>query len=245
MNQQVVNRPWVAVVGETEVEASLERLLHQAGVWVTGWHEGLDPVGRVVGPKLVVAYFAGETPGALARLDALKAAFPRAPILALTDGSEPALASGLLRAGASAHYAFPAETSAVKAFVIECVGRVSGFWSLSLDEVDFALDEAGFLLKLREVEAHLTKSEFSIMAYLVSHREQWITARDVLREVLGPNHADGTSLVRVHMHNIRRKLGPLGNAIQVVRGKGYRLELTCGAQGSETSDSLAADRQSA
>jgi DNA-binding response OmpR family regulator len=245
MNQQVLGRPWVAVVGESEVEAALEPILRSMGVWVTGWHEGLDPVGRVVGPKLVVAHFVGDTPSALARLDALKTAFPGAPILALSDGTEPALADALLQAGVSVHLVFPAETAAVKAFAGECVGRISGFWSLSLDEVDFALDEAGFFLRLREVEAHLTKSEFSIIAYLVSHREQWITAKDVLRDVLGPNHADGTSLVRVHMHNIRRKLGPLGHAIQVVRGKGYRLELTCGAREPRRSESLPANRQSA
>jgi hypothetical protein len=43
--------------------------------------------------------------------------------------------------------------------------------------------------------------------------------------VLGPNHAAGTSLVRVHVHNMRRKLGPMAQAISVQRGKGYRLAL--------------------
>jgi DNA-binding response OmpR family regulator len=79
--------------------------------------------------------------------------------------------------------------------------------------------------RVGSVEAHLTKSEFAIFAYLAEKPGRWISADDVLRDVLGPNHAAGTSLVRVHVHNMRRKLGPMAQAISVQRGKGYRLAL--------------------
>lgn len=224
MNQEAMNRQLVVVVGSNTVEASLELVLRPMGFSVVAWQEGIEPACEALAPRLVVAHLPGSDPAeVLAKLAAVRAALPNVAVIAMTDTAEPSLRAELQAAGAADSLVYPVETSELRARVAELAGRLSGFWSLSTSGVDFALDEAGFVLRLDSVEAHLTKSEFAIMAYLVAHREQWISAQDLLRDVLGPNHAAGTSLVRVHMHNIRRKLGIRGRAIQVVRGRGYRL----------------------
>jgi DNA-binding response OmpR family regulator len=174
---------------------------------------------------LVVAHFSADDPRAMDRLAAIRAAFAGIPLLGLTAPGETELARALLESGAASHLAYPVQPAEFHARVTELLGRASGVWSLPLPGLDFALDEAGFVARLGNVEAHLTKSEFAIFAYLAEKPGRWISADDVLRDVLGPNHAAGTSLVRVHVHNMRRKLGPMAQAISVQRGKGYRLSL--------------------
>jgi DNA-binding response OmpR family regulator len=225
MNQQADERNMVVVVGASGVEPELELLLCPMGLSVARWHEGLDPVWGAVAPRLVVAHFSADDPRAMDRLAAIRAAFPGVPLLGLTAPGDTNLARTLLENGAASQLAFPVEPAEFRARVADLLGRASGLWSLPLPGLDFALDEAGFVARLGNVEAHLTKSEFAIFAYLAEKAGRWISADDVLRDVLGPNHAAGTSLVRVHVHNMRRKLGPMAQAISVQRGKGYRLTL--------------------
>jgi DNA-binding response OmpR family regulator len=225
MNQQAVERHLVVVVGSNCVESSLELLLCPMGLSVARWHEGLDPVWAAVAPRLVVAHFAADEPRILERLKAIRMALPGALVLALTDPGQSELAQALLDGGASVCLPFPAEPAEFRARVADLLGRASGFWSVPLRGLDFALDEAGFVARLGNMEARLTKSEFAIIAHLAAQPGCWISADDVLRDVLGPNHAAGTSLVRVHVHNIRRKLGVMAGAIGVQRGKGYRLAM--------------------
>ena len=225
MSQQAVERHLVVVVGTNGVEPELELLLCPMGLSVARWHEGLDPVWGAVAPRLVVAHFWENDPRAMDRLEAIRAAFPGVPLLALTTPGETDVVRALRQSGVTILLAFPVEPAEFRARVADLLGRASGLWSLPLPGLDFALDEAGFVARVSSVEAHLTKSEFAIFAYLAEKPGRWISADDVLRDVLGPNHAAGTSLVRVHVHNMRRKLGPMAQAISVQRGKGYRLAL--------------------
>jgi two-component system, OmpR family, response regulator QseB len=235
MNQQAVERHLVVVVGASGGEPELELLLCPMGLSVARWHEGLDPVWRAVAPRLVVAHFSEDDLPALDRLEAIRAAFPGVPLLALTAPGDGDLARALRESGVTSLLGFPAAPAEFRARVADLLGRASGLWSLPLPGLDFALDQAGFVARLGDVEAHLTKSEFAIFAYFAEKPGRWISADDVLRDVLGPNHAAGTSLVRVHVHNMRRKLGPMAQAISVQRGKGYRLAL--GSVDSEALDS--------
>lgn len=72
----------------------------------------------------------------------------------------------------------------------------------------------------------LTRTEFDVLAALVSHpRRAWSRAR-LTAEVWGEDWVGDPHLVDVHLANVRRKLGDDANAprfIQTVRGYGYRL----------------------
>ncbi len=225
MNQEAIDRHLVVVVGSSAMEPALELLLCPMGLSVARWHEGVDPAWGTAIPRLVVAHFSAEDPRAVARVGTIRATLPGVPLLALTDRSDGDLAVALLEAGATSHLGFPVEEGEFRARIGDLLGRGSGIWSVPVPGLGFAIDDAGFVARLGEVEAHLTKSEFAIVAYLAARPGRWISADDLLRDVLGPNHAAGTSLVRVHMHNIRRKLGSMGQVISVQRGKGYRLAL--------------------
>jgi DNA-binding response OmpR family regulator len=53
----------------------------------------------------------------------------------------------------------------------------------------------------------LTRTQFSIFSYFYENRGRWVTPNELIRHVLGTHHQPDTSLVRVHIHAIRRRLG--------------------------------------
>ncbi|HVR64057.1 MAG TPA: response regulator transcription factor [Polyangia bacterium] len=69
----------------------------------------------------------------------------------------------------------------------------------------------------------LRRTEFRLLSYLVANADRVVGAHELMRDVLGSERTDDTALVRVHLSQLRRKLGSAGCAIETVRGHGYRL----------------------
>lgn len=67
----------------------------------------------------------------------------------------------------------------------------------------------------------LSRREIDILTHLASSGDRWLTV-DVLRDrVYGLGEELSSNALKVHIHNIRRKLGDA--AIETARGLGYRL----------------------
>lgn len=78
----------------------------------------------------------------------------------------------------------------------------------------------------------LTPAEFRVLRALVESRGR-VVSRDHLLSRL---HADGESdsgsrTVDTHVYSLRKKLGPYGKSIRTVRGTGYCMDVSMGAQG--------------
>lgn len=79
-----------------------------------------------------------------------------------------------------------------------------------------------------DVELSLTRTEFDILALLLSSPKRVWTRDILLRAVWGDDWASDYHLVEVHVANLRRKLGDNGKNsrfIRTVRGVGYRMEV--------------------
>ncbi|HNV11802.1 MAG TPA: winged helix-turn-helix domain-containing protein [Propionibacteriaceae bacterium] len=73
---------------------------------------------------------------------------------------------------------------------------------------------------LRSVD--LTLTEFGILQYLAT-RPGFVRTRDqIIAAVHGKSTVLSSRTVDVHITALRRKLGPLGDCIETVRGVGYR-----------------------
>jgi two-component system KDP operon response regulator KdpE len=57
-------------------------------------------------------------------------------------------------------------------------------------------------------EIHLTRTEFDILAYLVTNSDRVLTSRAILTHVWGPQYADDAATLRVHLSHLRRKIEP-------------------------------------
>ena len=64
-----------------------------------------------------------------------------------------------------------------------------------------------FVLVIEGERVVLTRTQYSIFAYFYENIGHWVTPQDLIRQVLGTHHQPDTTLVRVHVHAIRRRLG--------------------------------------
>jgi DNA-binding response OmpR family regulator len=73
------------------------------------------------------------------------------------------------------------------------------------------------------VEAHLTPTEFDLLAHLAAHPRTVLPRERLLADIWGWADASGTRTVDSHIKGLRRKLG--ADLIRTVHGVGYALEV--------------------
>jgi DNA-binding response OmpR family regulator len=91
---------------------------------------------------------------------------------------------------------------------------------------DLEVDVEGRVVKVDGREVELTRTEFDLLATLLSGPRRVWPRDTLLRTVWGTEWISDGHLVEVHMGNLRRKLGDdarSGRYIRTVRGVGYRL----------------------
>jgi DNA-binding response OmpR family regulator len=79
----------------------------------------------------------------------------------------------------------------------ESTPRPSGTLTVSYEEK---------IIRINGDSVRLTRTEFRLLAHLVERPFGWVTAAELIRDVLGTHHRPDTPLVRVHVHAVRRKL---------------------------------------
>jgi two-component system KDP operon response regulator KdpE len=83
------------------------------------------------------------------------------------------------------------------------------------------LDLAAHVVRVDGEEVHLTPIEFKLLRALAVNRGRLMTHRALLVEVWGPEYADDVQVLRVHIANLRRKLGAPAY-LRTDPGVGYR-----------------------
>jgi DNA-binding response OmpR family regulator len=86
------------------------------------------------------------------------------------------------------------------------------------------IDHAQRRVRIGTVEAHLTPTEFDLLACLASQPRTVLTRERLLAEVWDWLDASGTRTVDSHVKAVRRKIG--AEWIRTVHGVGYALEVS-------------------
>jgi DNA-binding response OmpR family regulator len=91
---------------------------------------------------------------------------------------------------------------------------------------DLSFDPASRLCRRGEHEITLTAREASLLEYLLRHKGDVLSKRDILDHVWDSDFDGDPNIVEVYVRRLRDKLDrPFGKAtLQTVRGSGYRLE---------------------
>jgi two-component system KDP operon response regulator KdpE len=82
------------------------------------------------------------------------------------------------------------------------------------------VDLAARVVRVEGADVHLTPIEFDLLRTLVRNRGRLMTHRQLLTEVWGIEYADDVSVLRVHIANLRRKIGT--RHVKTDPGVGYR-----------------------
>lgn len=96
-----------------------------------------------------------------------------------------------------------------------------------VETADFTLDLAERRARTNAGEVRLTPIEWRLVEVLVRQAGRLVPARQLLRQVWGPQYGEETNYLRVHLAHIRRKLEPdPANPVyfRTEPGLGYRFE---------------------
>jgi len=71
---------------------------------------------------------------------------------------------------------------------------------------DVEIDVDARIVRKGQAEAHLSPTEYRLLAFLVSNAGKVLTHRQILQHVWGPGYLDRDHYVRIHMSHLRQKL---------------------------------------
>jgi two-component system KDP operon response regulator KdpE len=146
------------------------------------------------------------------------------PILVLSALGEEQQKVRALEAGADDYVTKPFSPAELVARLRAVLRRAPGGTEAPRIEADGLLvDLAAHEVILDGERVHLTPTEFDLLRALVMNRGRLMTHRALLSEVWGPSYADDTQVLRVHVANLRRKLGEK-RYIRTDPGIGYRFD---------------------
>ena len=78
--------------------------------------------------------------------------------------------------------------------------------SRSFTAGDLEVDFAARRVRLRDREVKLTRTEYELLAYLISNAGKVLTHREILHNVWGPEYGEETEYVRTFITQLRRKI---------------------------------------
>jgi len=147
------------------------------------------------------------------------------PIIVLSAVGEEDVKVDALAAGADDYVTKPFGPRELLARLQAALRRSSGgLEEASIHADGLEIDVAAHVVRRDGEPVHLTPTEFELLRTLAQNRGRLMTHRMLLVEVWGPEYAEDTQVLRVHVANLRRKIEPADGPryIQTDAGVGYR-----------------------
>ena len=159
----------------------------------------------------------------------MRALHPQMAILVLTTDETPEVLSKMIEAGANDYLVKPFERAGflsrvrglLKRFQVPLENQNSGKITLG----NLTLNSNSFDAYCGEERVHLTPSEFKLVHSLAIHRGDVLTREQLITLVQGEGIAVIDRAIDTHVFGLRKKLGACGEAIETVRGVGYRIKV--------------------
>lgn len=157
----------------------------------------------------------------MALLASMRAVDPQLPVLILTarDAIEHKLKG--LHEGADDYMVKPFDLRELAARLYALVRRTQGRAVQLITAGPLRLEPQSGLAWFHGEGVVLSRREVDLLTHLADVAGRWMSSEALYERLYGMGDEVSSNALNVHIHNIRRKLGP--EAIETVRGLGYRL----------------------
>ena len=149
------------------------------------------------------------------------------PIIMLTARSEEADIVTGLELGADDYLTKPFSTRVLLARIKAVLRRQHTAIPTETEELirgDLVIRPGRYAVLAMGQPVQLTRTEFRIL-HLLARRPGWVFTRNqIIEAAQGDDTSVTTRSVDVHMVSLRRKLGSYGEAVETIRGVGYRFQ---------------------
>src|SRR3954454_23239489 len=204
------DRPRVLVVDdEPQILRALRIILRDAGFEVlqaTTAEEALDQAALRTPSAAIVDLVLPDRDGVFVT-ESLRE-WSRMPILVLSAVGEEDEKVRALAAGADDYVTKPFGPRELVARLQAALRRADPGSSEPVISADgLSLDLAAHTVSVDGADVHLTPIEFSLLRTLATNRARLLPHRTLLVDVGGPKYADDVKVLRVHIANLRRKIG--------------------------------------
>ncbi|MBF5083067.1 response regulator transcription factor [Quadrisphaera sp. INWT6] len=218
----------LVIEDERRLAALLVQVLTEEGWTATAAHDGasgLDAL-RTGGVDVVVLDWMLPDLAGPTVLQALRAEGHAVPVLMLTARTALEDRVTALDVGADDHLAKPFEVAELLARLRALHRRANPTVVAAHRAGDLVVDPQTRRVFRGPTEVMLTAREFDILALLMDEAGHAVSRYRILEEVWDGDTDISSNVIDVHMGRLRGKIdGPFGrNAIQTLRGAGYRLD---------------------
>lgn len=150
----------------------------------------------------------------------IRRAFPEVPLLALVSTGDTDLAVQAIQAGAADFCNRSAAAWELPARVRALDRRRSSFGQC-VQVGDLMLDLEARSARVGDTPLSLTTRQFELLALLMQNAGRVLSPERIEQALNLPSRARGSNVVEVHVHHLRRRLGP--GRLSTLRGQGYLL----------------------
>ncbi|MDT0182190.1 response regulator transcription factor [Microbacterium sp. KSW4-11] len=217
----------LVVDDEVRLADGVRRGLEAEGFAVDVAHNGVDGLWRARETRYDAIVLDLMMPGMSGWkvCEALRAEENWTPVLMLTakDGEWDQVDA--LDAGADDYVTKPFSYPVLVARLRALIRRGGVERPVALEAGDLHVDPAARRVRRGDTAVELTSREFAVLLHLIRHKGQVVSKRDLIAGVWDDDFDGDPNIVEVYVGHLRRKLDrPFDrNAIETVRGAGYRL----------------------
>jgi DNA-binding response OmpR family regulator len=147
------------------------------------------------------------------------------PILMITGRTEPENKVKGLDKGADDYLTKPYDVTELQARVRALLRRPVQSQDLVLQVADLVLEPSQQRATRSDLEIELTQKEYSLLEYLVRHKNTTLSREQLLQHVWGVHSESASNRLDASVKNLRKKIDVAGlpRLIETVRGRGYKI----------------------